>query len=840
MADEVIDFTPFDDAEGETPSVALPPEIDIPSTILKSQALLSGVGGTGKSTLLRELVRCYPGTVLAATTGIASCNLGEGTTINALLSFFDTASLTDSYVSGHLVARLGKLFKAGVRRICCDEASMMSGEQLTIITQALQELAGRGYVRDVMLADEIAKDWGAEGGEVSDPTRLPIALLLGGDLGQLAPVKSPFPFESPAWEGYAANEHKLTKIWRQSDADFITALLAARRGDARTVVAYFESRLSTDTDQHFAGSTLYATNDEVGRFNFLRMQQLSTPPLAYAAMRWGKQRGDWAQVPDQLELKVGALVMILANQRDTPREDGMPGRLIYANGDLGEIVALSAHAAQVALQRNGVVVEVEFIRRINTIPLEPGRAKQLRSEGKDALLHPPEPQRPRFEIVGTVDYLPVRVAYASTVHKCVAFGTRVNVAGHGLLPIEEVRVGMVVLTGEQRQQRVLASAYTGQRELVLVRLKSGILLRTSKDHKLWTRAGTFLPPRVGLQVRLNTTRDDARYDVSLPSAVPTPRGKPVQVPNVLTGELAWLLGALVGDGCYTEKDDGMVEFHASSRPLHDILRGIIGDFGVDLKMRKGTTLGSYFISKSLRQWLDRLGLHYVRAEDKVIPPCIFQADVYRRAAFLRGLFDTDGSMNPAAGAIFATCVESVARGVQQLLLSVGVYSTLGTLRPGHYRLRGKRVLGKRPTYQVRVPVAWCAAYAKYVGFNRPDRAATLATRIARPTKIDAPYEFLGRLDSIVAVVETGLSVPMWDLEVEEDHRFVIDGVLCSNCQGLTLDAVQVNLRHHFFKTPSMLYVAFSRCRTAAGLRIVGSAQTLKERCTVNPKILPYL
>jgi ATP-dependent exoDNAse (exonuclease V) alpha subunit len=59
-------------------------------------------------------------------------------------------------------------------------------------------------------------------------------------------------------------------------------------------------------------------------------------------------------------------------------------------------------------------------------------------------------------------------------------------------------------------------------------------------------------------------------------------------------------------------------------------------------------------------------------------------------------------------------------------------------------------------------------------------------------------------------------------------------------QGLSLDAVQVNIRDNFFKSPGMLYVALSRCRTSEGLRLVGSEAALVERCAADPRLKAFL
>ena len=59
-------------------------------------------------------------------------------------------------------------------------------------------------------------------------------------------------------------------------------------------------------------------------------------------------------------------------------------------------------------------------------------------------------------------------------------------------------------------------------------------------------------------------------------------------------------------------------------------------------------------------------------------------------------------------------------------------------------------------------------------------------------------------------------------------------------QSLTLDRVQVDIRDHFFKSPAMTYVAISRCRTLAGLRLVGQRERFAQHCKSDPRVARFL
>lgn len=386
---------------------------------------LAGAAGSGKTFAVKAWAQRENGLLLLATTGIASLNCG-GTTVNAQLGYFDTKSLQESYTNGFLAARLGRLWKAGVRRLILDEVSMLDGDQLTYLVKAIEEVNGRGYVLD-------------SGGKRDDNEPPPeMGLTLVGDFAQLSPVKAPYAFESSEWHNFAANTITLTEIRRQADPQFIEALRAARRGDGKAALDFFGPTLQTETDDAFEGPTLLAKNEAVNRYNWIRMNRLPGRDVYFESRREGKQRSEWGNpdkppatwgIPQRLHLKIGALVMILANKRDLdlsidwrllPRDEQgkpiyPPPRFLYVNGDLGTLVEAheAEHVAYVRLQRTRQTVEVDYVSREVKIPLDSAWRKELRALGQDEKIS----EDGKWEIAGWISYLPLRVAYASTVHK---------------------------------------------------------------------------------------------------------------------------------------------------------------------------------------------------------------------------------------------------------------------------------------------------------------------------------------------------------------------------------------------------------------------------------------
>jgi len=340
---------------------------------------------------------------------------------------------------------LRKHRRAGVRQLLIDEKSMMNGDQLTFITRAMEAVNNKDALEGVGTRDsDESSDSdsnpdrydGEYGSREEEDLEQPMGITLVGDFGQLPPVpdKNPttgrnepvrFAFDSPEWERFAANTTVLEKIWRQDNKEFIAGLHAIRKADVRAALGYFDpGKFADTTDDQFEGTTIFAKNDAVEDYNQLRLDRLPGRPMSAVAVRTGKQRPDWKNIPDTLRLKEGALVMILANRRVYADEFDDKGRMIYANGDLGTLLSADTGGTgwQVKLQRTGGVVRVLPIIRENTIPLEPGRRKQITEAFKAGIGPDPvsvitEKGKGKSEIIGTVTYMPLRAAYGATVHK---------------------------------------------------------------------------------------------------------------------------------------------------------------------------------------------------------------------------------------------------------------------------------------------------------------------------------------------------------------------------------------------------------------------------------------
>lgn len=374
---------------------------------------LTGAAGTGKTfELQRRIAEDHFYGLLGATTGIAAVNLGTRT-IHSALGFFNVVSLQDNFRLGYLQSRLRKIaLEDGYRNIVVDEVSMMPPSMLQTFYEGIKEVNSQVGMQRA----------GAK-----------LGLVVSGDFCQLRPVyergeiDEGYAFRAECWPQFAQNTTRLTKIWRQENGRFLEALnlLRAGKGGPAAEVLRTLTRFQVNVDPRFDGTTILSTNKEVERTNTLRLMQVQGRPVVVTSRRWGKPDASWKYIPDQLTLKIGALVMILAN--DSPD-------FTYVNGDLGHIKDFTSADSgenkrfQIELKRNGRLVSIGRIYRSTATKDEPEEVRSGRLRMEDVptcsppTVPPPfgqialDPERGLWHI-GGIEYYPLRIGYAATVHK---------------------------------------------------------------------------------------------------------------------------------------------------------------------------------------------------------------------------------------------------------------------------------------------------------------------------------------------------------------------------------------------------------------------------------------
>ncbi len=369
---------------------------------------LTGEAGTGKSTVLREFrERCDRPCVVLAPTGVAAINAG-GATIHSFFQF-KPGLLTDETIEEISNPKKRALVRAA-KIVVIDEISMVRSDLFAAIDYRLRELAVGANAR---------KPFGGK------------QMILVGDFFQLPPVVKTeteaewldkalggvYAFRTGLWRRAGFQCVFLKTVHRQmGDSRFLAVLNAIRHGDleGKTIPDGEGGALSAaeTLNRECLGArpdgravSLCTTNREAQTINAVARARLQEKGAKFDAVVTGKFRESDYPTEAELELAPGARVMLLCNKRSPD------GDFLYVNGDMGCVTALGGDDGDEAvpwvairLDRTGEEVRVgcnEWKNYEYALEKDP-------ISGRTAL---------RQNEVGKFVQMPVRLAYAITVHK---------------------------------------------------------------------------------------------------------------------------------------------------------------------------------------------------------------------------------------------------------------------------------------------------------------------------------------------------------------------------------------------------------------------------------------
>ena len=362
---------------------------------------LTGKAGTGKSTFLRYVSKhTKKKHVILAPTGIAAINAG-GSTLHSFfrLPFHPLLPNDSRYDRRHIKETLKytgaqrKLIRE-VELIIIDEISMVRADIIDFIDKVL-----RIYTRN-------PEPFGGK------------QLLLVGDIFQLEPVlkdderqllqpfyPSPYFFNAKVWQQMPVVSIELRKVYRQSDPSFIAILDRIRNNTATTAdLAALNARVSSShpklggvsegrggLNTNTLSITLATRRDTVDYINEQHLTSLPGSPSIF----FGSITGDFPETslptPMELQLKPGAQVIFIKNDKEKRWVNGTLGTIDYIDEEEGVIGIINEQGQEFDVER------------------EVWENMHYTFNEKE--------QKIEEELLGTYTQFPIRLAWAITVHK---------------------------------------------------------------------------------------------------------------------------------------------------------------------------------------------------------------------------------------------------------------------------------------------------------------------------------------------------------------------------------------------------------------------------------------
>jgi DNA polymerase I-like protein with 3'-5' exonuclease and polymerase domains len=423
---------------------------------------------------------------------------------------------------------------------------------------------------------------------------------------------------------------------------------------------------------------------------------------------------------------------------------------------------------------------------------------------------------------------------------CVAEGTRVATR-RGLLPVEDVKAGDEVFLEDGSAAEVSSVIVRGTLPVSTLTLEDGYTLRATSFHRIRVldAAGSYVWRRIqdlapGDRVALQPGRglhDDLPY-VELPQPVSTHfnNNKELTTPRTADEGLAEFLGYIAGDGTFGRNHVGWVVNLQDADAASRLKRRAAELFGIEVHERgsdRGVAeFGLY--SVPLVKWCSEIGV-----SKGSLPEFIWRGKPSVAAAYLRGLFESDGSVTDSdtGKASFSSSRERLAREVHRVLLALGIPSTLreqkgtgpdkrfncwsvsilacglksfselvgfisarkrGKLDGLLQRWTGKTVVGNMPNLRQKVRSLCLSGEARRLLNNTSSSGRPVTASLASVIEIDYPEIAdelgLGHLTRyrqmflpVVSVVSDG-EQPVYDLSVPGPMTYISDGFVSHNSQ----------------------------------------------------------
>lgn len=333
---------------------------------------VTGGAGTGKSTFIRWLDNEFKGkTLICAPTGIAALTI-SGKTIHSLCRF------PPSWIVESDIKLYPKSLAKHAKILIIDEVSMVDANVLDSINKFFQ------------VNRNSKKPFGG------------ITVVMVGDLFQLPPIVTNVTrplfsatYRSPKFfAAHAISESKfhaiiLTKAFRQTDQLFVDLLANIREGkNLKSTLNTFNTTCKITNEPPEGAIWLAPRHIDVDRVNDERLKKLPGKVHVFDGVITGKFSEKQLPVPNRIELKIGAQVLIAKNSSK------------YVNGDVATVTEIFTDRIKAMLASTKKVVEVpmniweQFDYKFNE---ETGAIERV--------------------VIGTYRQLPAVLAWAITIHK---------------------------------------------------------------------------------------------------------------------------------------------------------------------------------------------------------------------------------------------------------------------------------------------------------------------------------------------------------------------------------------------------------------------------------------
>ncbi|HEC23712.1 MAG TPA: hypothetical protein ENI95_12440, partial [Chloroflexi bacterium] len=198
-------------------------------------------------------------------------------------------------------------------------------------------------------------------------------------------------------------------------------------------------------------------------------------------------------------------------------------------------------------------------------------------------------------------------------------------------------------------------------------------------------------------------------------------------------EYGFLVGVLIGDGCYTprglSKNVVRISTHSDEDEWNAILERAFARVGAE-KMYTYVNEGSRSMmmdpkpGRVVAGWVRSLPLQPARGPEKSLPECYINSNREFLEGLLDGLFSTDGSVDLSSNhplIRFHTASPVLAQQVRRILLMFGIHGRVCRSKRRKHSINGRPIRNDRPKYDVIISGESFGRFFEQIRLSHPEK-----------------------------------------------------------------------------------------------------------------------
>jgi DNA replicative helicase MCM subunit Mcm2 (Cdc46/Mcm family) len=359
-------------------------------------------------------------------------------------------------------------------------------------------------------------------------------------------------------------------------------------------------------------------------------------------------------------------------------------------------------------------------------------------------------------------------------------------SSRNILPSENRKIS---LTGMIDDSSHLLNAHEAVKEISEKIRESGTIrdfsshlgIDENKLYHFWVKDKASGNPTMGMFKNMRSELG-MEPDSILPPSIKLSQyhGHEIRLPKHLNEDLMYMAGLLAGDGSISRTGYGGfdIKFSSSDEWLLEEFGRLCRDNCIEPRLEKARDRipNQRFRSKIFAGLLAKFGIPCgKKARNLRTTSLLSSLPNNLIAGFLKGVFDTDGSVymrdSGSSGISLDSASRDFIRGIQLLLLKFGIQSSVRSRRPTKSSIKGRPVVsGEKWTLEVR-GIPNISSFRENIGLGLPRKSEKLETLLEKQIQENTNVDLIPRISNILRKARQSAGLSARELYGYENYSY---------------------------------------------------------------------